>query len=264
MKIIRLIFSKLPEGRFKDGIRRHIFKMTNYLFYLLSYFSVNKEKVLLDEKRKIYGNFYKIPFIHFDMEYGILKGYTNHYTPKEGDTVIDAGAFHGVYTIYASKLVGNTGKIYAFEPEELSYRMLLKNIKLNNLSNVVVIKKGLWSKNCSMGFRTFKAGNSISCFSKDKTETTSINLVKLDDYVEENNIKKIDFIKMDIECAELEALSGMKNTIEKGETNFAIASYHRINGEKTCYKLESLFERAGYKTFTGFSNHLTTYAWNRK
>lgn len=51
----------------------------------------------------------------------MMEGYLHKYTPKEGDIVFDCGAYCGVSTYYFSKLVGKSGKVYAFEPDDLSY-----------------------------------------------------------------------------------------------------------------------------------------------
>ncbi|MEJ2252457.1 MAG: FkbM family methyltransferase [Candidatus Lokiarchaeota archaeon] len=70
----------------------------------------------------------------------------------------------------------------------------------------------------------------------------------------------MDFIKMDIEGAEIKAIQGAENILKEG-TNLAIASYHLINGKMSFNRLESLIESFGYKTKTKFSIHLTTYAF---
>lgn len=57
---------------------------------------------------------------------------------RHGMTVIDLGANIGYYTLIASKLVGESGKVYAFEPEPDNFNILVKNININNLKNVVV------------------------------------------------------------------------------------------------------------------------------
>src|SRR5437764_1145672 len=56
----------------------------------------------------------------------------------EGDVFVDVGAHIGYFTILAAGLVGSTGKVLAFEPEPTNYEQLLRHIKLNDLSNVVV------------------------------------------------------------------------------------------------------------------------------
>ncbi len=59
------------------------------------------------------------------------EGYLMDYLPKPGDIVVDGGAYMGTFTLVASKLVGQTGKIIAFEPDPVNYEKLLENIGLN-------------------------------------------------------------------------------------------------------------------------------------
>ena len=66
---------------------------------------------------------------------------------KPGDTVVDAGANTGYYTLIGSRLVGDKGKVYAFEPEPANFELLQKNVRLNGLSNVVLERKALSNRN---------------------------------------------------------------------------------------------------------------------
>ena len=73
--------------------------------------------------------------------------------------------------------------------------------------------------------------------------------------------KKVDFIKMDIEGAELAALEGAIKTLTSNNLQLAIASYHIVDGQQTFMKLEEQLGRLGYKTETAFPPWLVTYAW---
>ena len=61
-------------------------------------------------------------------------------------TVVDIGANYGSYTLIASKLVGNDGRVYAFEPEPGNYDILVKNIEMNGYTNVTPIRKAVSNK----------------------------------------------------------------------------------------------------------------------
>ena len=77
-----------------------------------------------------------------------------------------------------------------------------------------------------------------------------------------NDINKLDFVKMDIEGAEIEALEGCIVTIKSLSPNFAIASYHIVNGEPTYIKLEKFFEKIKYpyRTVKFRGNEIITFA----
>jgi hypothetical protein len=69
-----------------------------------------------------------------------------------------------------------------------------------------------------------------------------------------------DFIKMDIEGAEVEVIEAMEPFLKTASLRLAIASYHVRNGRKTHELITPLLERAGLKVSTGYEKHLTTWA----
>lgn len=253
------IWEILPESLLKDEIR----------CYYWNHFA----KTNFNISRK--NNHFQFKFrngITFKSYYSIistdiaipLKGYFAKYKLKKGDFVIDCGAFLGAFTMYASKIVGDTGIVIAFEPDTLNYKKLTDNIKLNKLTNVITLNKGVWSKNTTLKFNN-KNSEESSLFFNDKTESvTDVHVVTLDDELEERGIKKVDFIKMNIEGAEIEAVKGARKILKNNDVNLVVASNHIVNGEKTCFELKKLFSKLGYKAETAFPEHLTTYAEKQK
>jgi FkbM family methyltransferase len=186
-----------------------------------------------------------------------IRGYELHYHIKPGDVVIDAGAYTGDYTVFAAKKAGREGKVIAFEPDEKNLRVLRRNLAHDKLNNVTIIPRGLWDKNTSLSLDSFNGLHStISSGGKEK-----IQVAKLDDEIKKLNLKKIDFIKMDIEGAEIEAVKGAIKILKKFRTRLAIASYHIVNGKQTSIFLEKLLSELGYNVKSDFPMHLTTYAW---
>ncbi|OGJ15851.1 hypothetical protein A3K73_01650 [Candidatus Pacearchaeota archaeon RBG_13_36_9] len=230
---------------------------------ILIFFPAGYRTAVLDKKRNISGKFIKVPFVNTNsdhtLEPWVLESYTKKYVPKEGDTVVDAGAFYGIFTIYASKLVGKNGRVIAFEPEPFSYKVLKKNLKLNNIENVLVVRKGLWRKNGILNF-SGRGGVSSLILNYGKDFNKKIRVTTLDNALKPLRNPKINFIKMDIEGAEIEAIKGMEETIKKDKPNFAIASYHKLNNQQTKGDVEKLLRDRGYSVFSG-SKHLTTYAY---
>jgi len=187
-------------------------------------------------------------------------GYLDKYKINEGDVIVDAGAFVGAFAIYAAKIVGERGKVIAFEPDKDNYTMLLRNIYLNRLNNIIPINKGLWSESTTLKFRSSNGENSSLFFTDNQScNLTEVDVVSLDDELRALNIGKLDFIKMDIEGAEIEAIRGAKEILGKNEVNLAIASYHIIDGEPTHIKLRKLLLNMDYYTEIGFPAHLTVY-----
>lgn len=204
---------------------------------------------------------------YYRLGLGVLPGYFKYYSLNEGDTVIDGGAYLGEFTLYAAKVVGNGGKVIAFEPDPLNYKKLLENISLNNLDNVIAVNKGLHSENTNLKFYNDSSGGSflISDDPESKpNDMVEVPVVKLDDEMDLLGIPKVDFIKMDIEGAEIEALKGCKRLLKSNRVNLAIASYHILDGLPTCKRLEGLLLDMGYNFETANLQHLTTYGWKSK
>ncbi len=257
-KLIKRIFYLIPE-KLQNKIRclyNNLFTANLfYVSYKEDYFNFKFKNGI---NFKCYGNINGGILIK-EAEL-ILKGYIQKYRLKKDDIVVDAGAHIGMFTLYASKKVGNYGRVIAFEPDKENYNKLLKNIHLNNLNNVIALNKGLWSKNTKLNFSdTHDSYSSFINVSYPKP-LIKVLVVTLDKELKKLKYKKSDFIKMDIEGAEIEAIKGAKNLLKNNNISLAIASYHFVNKEKTYIKLEKLLQKLGYSVKTGFPAHLTTFA----
>lgn len=149
--------------------------------------------------------------------------------PRKGNVVISCGAFMGETAIWFADKVGEDGIVYTFEPTNESYRFVKNNIQKNNLSRVIkVFEFGVWNEDRVLQIKNAdnlqgKASNSITSLNSD----IKINVKKLDTFIKEKEIKNVDFIKMDIEGSELEALMGAKETIISMKPQLAICVYHK-------------------------------------
>lgn len=122
---------------------------------------------------------------------------------KEGDWVVDAGAFIGDHTTAYLRAVGPEGHVMAFEPNPEAYRCLLHNCP--TAKNVFA---GLGEKEDKLRFTTgANMGASHICGLGDK----KVDIVTLDSY----NLSRLDFFKLDVEGFEISALKGASKTISK-------------------------------------------------
>lgn len=154
--------------------------------------------------------------------------YNTYVQPEINDIIMDVGISDYIEPTHNfAKTIGKNGKIYAFEPEPLCFQRAQEQFsQLPACQNIELIKLGLWDKKDKL-FITENSGSSSVFYQTDDTTTKNIcELTTLDDFVEENNINKIDFIKMDIEGAEPNALAGSVKTIEKFKPKLAICVYH--------------------------------------
>lgn len=150
---------------------------------------------------------------------------------SSGDFVIDAGGCWGDTALYFAHHCGPTGRVYSFEflPENLA--IYKRNLEINPelQSRVELIENPIWSKageemavNANGPGTRLKPGEIGSGKMKFRTES-------IDHLLESGRISKVDFIKMDIEGAELPALKGAEKTIRLYKPKLAITVYHSIN-----------------------------------
>ena len=225
----------------KDDISKKFFKKATIYRYMLAFypeaFGNIKNSMHLIFKYSIVNIFYwifkRILFIIQRFKYPLaievfitfyifgLKQYNikNIFEVKNDAVVFDIGAFKGDTAYFFSKKCSNKARIYAFEPDENNYKILLKIKDKYKLNNVIASNILFSNSETEINFLSMDLNRPAV-----KMKPTTI-----DKFVEENNIEKIDYIKMDVEGAERNILEGSIKTIKKFKPSLAIAIYH---GEK--------------------------------
>jgi FkbM family methyltransferase len=145
---------------------------------------------------------------------------------RPGMTVLDVGAHHGLYTLLASKRVEWDGKVIAFEPSPRECARLRKHLRWNRCSNVQVMNCALGEEPGETDFyvvHEFQDGcNSLRPPAIDeRTNTVRTQIRRLDDVLAGLQVGEVDFIKLDVEGAELSVLSGAMKLLQ-GESRPAI------------------------------------------
>jgi len=143
---------------------------------------------------------------------------------KKGDTVLDIGANIGYYALIFAKLVGEEGKIFAFEPDPDNFALLKKNVEINGYRNVILVPKAVTNKTgkIRLYLSDYNKGDHRIYDSHDGRNSTEIEAIRLDDYFKNYN-GRIDFIKMDIQGAEGGVIQGMPLLLQKTK-NLKIAT----------------------------------------
>ena len=151
---------------------------------------------------------------------------------RPGDGVIDAGGCYGDTALMFGHLVGTTGRVYTFEFVPSNLAVLQRNLALNAeiSQQIELVKHPLWSRS---GLPVFIQGNGTASrvwFSSPSPEIEpTTTTLTIDDFVSANGLDRVDFIKMDIEGAEPEALRGAEQTIRTFKPSLALCVYHDAN-----------------------------------
>jgi len=157
---------------------------------------------------------------------------------KKGCTIIDAGANLGYFTILMGFLVGQEGKIIAYEADPKVFNILTDNLSLNGLDPIVTaFNKAVYSSESKIDFyisEKFEGNGSIQehddnyfkHFAVDKINKIEVETEPLDIYL--NQLNFIDLIKLDIEGAEYDALLGMENLFKNKKVGTVVFELNRL------------------------------------
>ncbi|MDY6951368.1 MAG: FkbM family methyltransferase [Thermodesulfobacteriota bacterium] len=143
--------------------------------------------------------------------------------PEKGDIVFDVGAFHGETSLWFSEQVGKGGKVYCFEPFPSNIEQLEDNLTRNGIQNAQIVPVGVSDREGSERMGGSGPGATIL---HDGIEGETIPVLTLDTFVEKEGIGSVDFLKMDIEGAEMSALNGFSKGIKAFKPRLAISAYH--------------------------------------
>jgi FkbM family methyltransferase len=131
---------------------------------------------------------------------------------KPGMTVLDLGANIGYFSVLAAGLVGNTGQVHAFEPDATCFARLKKNLSAFPWAQAHSIAVGDQPGMARFHYsqKGSETGWGSLLFGKDNasTQETLVPVMSLDAWACEQAIRRVDFIKMDIEGGEYRALKG--------------------------------------------------------
>lgn len=214
MKTIRRI--NLHLNSIHPGIRYRILKI------LCKFLGMTDAKFQVD----FFGTKYSgqltnhIDFLTFFFgayELGILN-YLNKKTLKDDMVIFDVGANIGHHSLFFSTLVK---KVYAFEPYPKVRELLEKKITKNNIKNIEIIPLGLSQSSQRLEYFEPPDNNSgIGSFdplhySKNSKTGLFFEVIAGDDFVQKNAIKKIDFIKIDVEGFEHFVLEGLRESLNR-------------------------------------------------
>ncbi|MFT4518054.1 MAG: FkbM family methyltransferase [Halioglobus sp.] len=149
----------------------------------------------------------------------------------EGETVIDAGGCYGDTALYFAHKVGASGRVLSFEFMPNNISVFEKNRSLNpSLSERIdIVPHPVWS---TSRMRLYVEGlGPAARVTSTRSDDSSVEVETLciDDLAQRENLKSVDFIKMDVEGAEFEALKGAEMVIRRDTPKLAISIYHNLH-----------------------------------
>jgi len=245
-KLFRVLFKiKYIRNRF-FGIYKRIFKPFNLFKEVICKVLYEDFKLILHIDDWIQQNIYFLG----EYEKAELKTLGNFLSANS--VFIDLGANFGLYTLYASKLVGENGKVISFEPFGENFKSLTRNIEINKLANVLAEKLAVGEKEGTIHLYCDIEEKNLGMVSANYIENAyheQVSIVSLDTYFDNKSIDRIDFIKIDIEGFEYPALLGMKNLLVKFHPTLLIEILN--NEESTEYeeKIFNYLNNLGYKKY---------------
>ena len=231
-----------------------------FIFYL--YDSIKKRSLDLSEEKIIKVNNYKMKTISHDT--GIsseLLIYGNHEPLtteiildelSEGMICIDIGSNIGYYALLESKKIGKNGNVLAIEPSPENFSTLVYNIKLQNDQNINAFNFAIGDKNDEIEFLIGKKSN----WSKVKDENDIIEsedkiikipLKTLNSFVKDNQLEKIDLLRMDVEGYENNIIDGAIEVLTKFKPKIMVEIHKMIMGKKKTREILEKLKKLNYE-----------------
>jgi FkbM family methyltransferase len=252
--LLRIVLGKKRRDRLYSERQVHFndyFSLSFYLFRFLykaiTFFGLGNPVLMKIDVPKYNYKFYcRInKEDHTTRENEIIE----RFRTKERDIVVDVGAHMGRYTIISSKRVGPNGKVIAIEAHPGNFEMLNRNIKLNKLTNVIPLNYAVYSKQTKIKLYLPDEESGFTIYNtimvnraKPEGKFIEVNANTLDNLLllqQQNGISHADvnWIKIDVEGAELEVLKGATNILSKSKDIALLIEVHGQDNYKPVVEL---------------------------
>lgn len=173
---------------------------------------------------------------------------------QPGMIVLDVGAHHGLYTLLASKLVGSRGKVVAFEPSPRERRALRLHLMLNLCRNVTIQGLALGNENADANLFVVE-GRQTGCNSLrppdvfGATSPIRVRVTRLDHWLDSQKIAQVDFIKLDVEGAELDVLRGAQRLLDRRPRPVILAEVQDVRTQPWGYRATEIIQYLSRKAY---------------
>jgi len=171
---------------------------------------------------------------------------------KDGDVVLDIGAYAGVTSIIFAQLVGPNGHVYAFEADQLNYECARTNIemaaKVMGIKNITLLHKAIWSHGDGVQFSNegTMGSSAVAVVGGKRGSVQLVDSVRLEDFFAQIELSHADFVKMDIEGGEVEVLRASAKFLKEVKARL-IVEPHLVGGQLSTEHCCEFLVSAGYE-----------------
>jgi len=185
---------------------------------------------------------YKVPIL--------AHNYEMYFNVGKGGIVVDVGAHIGLFSL---SVANRANKVVAIEPEPRNLLALRHNMQRHD--NVIIVEKAAWNRktrlplflNANSEGHSVVSDSQVGNKSALRKHQLMIEADTLDNILSDLGISHVNFIKMDIEGAEIEAIEGAAEILKK-TSKIVVASYHKRKGVKTVEAVNRQLSNAGFRT----------------
>lgn len=250
------IFQKLQKGN--EVISSFLLKI--YLYKYLNKLGIRKETAKIYIPKYDYKFHCPLNLVDYMSLISREETILTRFDPRAGDVVLDIGANLGRYTVIAAKKVLNQGKVISIEANPTIFNLLVKNIKLNELTNVVPLNYAVFSEKTKIKFfvNTELRNNQYGTVNPDignfenkgLEQYVYVDADTVDSILSENHINfhEVKWMKVDVEGAEFDVIKGSKELLSNAKNLQLIVEMHNLSTGKTYYdEIKNFLELYGYE-----------------
>lgn len=161
-----------------------------------------------------------------------------------GAVWFDVGAHVGYFSLLASRWVGSSGRVFAFEPVPATRRRLRRNLRLNRATNVSVVACACGAAG---GSGRIAVGDDPAIARLDDAGTLDVMVTTIDDFVRGRVLERLDVLKIDAEDHDLDVLRGAEGTLERFRPTVIVEVSEHESAQSWHARVREFLERRGYR-----------------
>ncbi|MBI2542869.1 MAG: FkbM family methyltransferase [Candidatus Aenigmarchaeota archaeon] len=218
-----------------DRIKIFLYSVLYILFYPINVLSFALIKRNLIHLKKIFNGFgvvnsdgvyvcrdnVDLDIVSENFERDIRKYFKNF----NRGTFVDIGANIGKYTVMISNQMKDNGRIISIEPHPDNFKILEKNIEINELKNITPLNLACWNKKDSLKLFNHENQPLLASVTKSSGDFMEVAANSVDNILEEFGVDDVDMIKLDVEGAEAKVLEGMDKLLRKGRVKIIFEAW---------------------------------------